>query len=155
MDHSKKPKNQIDILVSVVSLLLAMPVTYFLGTYAVMGALFGVLMFVRGPSLEALEVFLYGAGGLLGICGLWLRAVVQPFINKPTRLTSLVAAFLVFGAIAALSLVMLDMRTNTHPITRIVSLSDYGIGLLALGMIAVAIALHNTFCLTHHSSGTS
>jgi hypothetical protein len=143
MDRSKMTKNRMDILVSIVSLLLAFLTTYFFGTYAVMGTLFGLIGVFHDPSLEVIEIFLYGTGGLLGICGLWLRAVVQPFVSAPTRLDSLVAIFLICGAAAAWGLVMLDIRGNTHPVTHDVTLSFYAKGLLSLSIIALGIALHN------------
>lgn len=90
-----------------------------------------------------IEIFLYGAGGLLGICGLWLQAVVQPFVRSHTRLNFFVAMFLVCGAAAALALVILDVHSNMHPVTHDMTLSVYAIGLLSLCVIALSIALHN------------
>ena len=143
MKQTKEPFDWTGFLISCISLFLALPATFLMGMYAVMGAVGGVFMFFSAPSLEALEVFLYGAGGLLGICGLWLRALVQPFLTRPQLLATLVAGLLLVGAFVALALVMVDIRGNTHPITHNVEISLLGKGLLALAVISIAIALHN------------
>jgi hypothetical protein len=133
----------LNILISIISLLLAIATTFFLGTFALLGTLFGIMSIFRGEfSLDGLMAFFYGFFGLIGICGLWLRSA-QPFLKKSPFLSTSVAVALFIGAISALGMVYIDLKGSFHPIIKNITLSDFGKAMLGLAMIAIAIASYN------------
>lgn len=142
-----KPKGSggANLLISVLSLPLAGISVFFFGELAAFGAFFGVAVFFRNPSLENFDSLLWGISGIGGIAGLWLRALAQPFVKKTSCLLLWISALLFVGSMAALRFVGVDfqIQNSPHQSPEGGALTDFGKGLLSLGVIAISIALHN------------
>ena len=130
--------NFIDKVIPVLALLVAIPASLFLGPLVVIvllaasstGKLFGL------TSLLALL-------GLVGICGLWLRAVIQPFFGDSKYFKRSVGVLLLLGVIPIILLTVGHLNKPGSLLEDSLETIWFFYALVTLGIAGSAMALHN------------
>ena len=129
--------NFIDKAIPVFALLVAIPASLFFGPLLVIvllaasssGNLFGVTWWL---SLL----------GLVGICGLWLRALIQPFFDYSKILRRSIAVLLLLGVIPIILLTVGHLN-KPGSLSEDLDTLWFFYALVTLGVVGSVIALHN------------
>ena len=125
--------------IPVVALLFAIPSTLFLGMPLVI--IFAAAMTSRGEN--ATLILLLVLLGFLGLFGLWLRAVAQPFFNESIFVKRAIGVLLLAGVIPAAFLVFTHINGPNQLSNASPDVAGFFYALVALGVTGLAMGIHN------------